>query len=76
LGKIDAVIDRAEAVSNAVASLCLDGLEPTGPVRELADLWAQGKASDADRREAERRLLAGETLASMPSLRAGHKHHV
>jgi hypothetical protein len=56
------VIDRAQAVANALGSLRLDGLEPTGPVRELADLWAQGKASDADLREAERRLLSGEAL--------------
>ena len=59
------MIDRAQAVANALGSLRLDGLEPTGPVRELADLWAQGKASDADLREAERRLLAGEALEDM-----------
>lgn len=59
------MIDRAQAVANALGSLRLDGLEPTGPVRELANLWAQGKASDADLREAERRLLAGEALEDM-----------
>lgn len=64
-GKIDAVIDRAQAVANVLGSLRLDGLEPTGPVRDLADLWAQGKASDADLREAERRLFAGEALEDM-----------
>jgi hypothetical protein len=37
----------------------LEGLEPTGPVRELVDLWIQGDATDDDLREAERRLLAG-----------------
>jgi hypothetical protein len=59
------VIDRAQVVANVVGSLRLDGLEPAGPVRKLADLWAQEKASDADLREAERRLLAGEALEDM-----------
>ena len=59
------MIDRAQAVANVLGSLRLDGLEPTGPVRELADLWTQGKASDTDLREAERRLLAGEGLEDM-----------
>lgn len=62
-GKIGAVIDRAQVVANVVGSLRLDGLEPAGPVRKLADLWAQEKASDADLREAERRLLAGGTCS-------------
>lgn len=43
----------------------MEGLEPTGLVCELADLWVQGNASDADLREAERRLLAGEPLESL-----------
>lgn len=63
--RIDVVIDRVQIAANVVGSLRLEGLEPTGPVRELADLWVQGNASDADLREAERRLLAGEPLESL-----------
>jgi hypothetical protein len=59
------VIDRAQIVASATGSLRLEGLEPTGQVRELADLWVRGDASDADLREAERRLLAGESLESL-----------
>jgi hypothetical protein len=61
------VIDRAEIAANVTGSLRLEGLEPTGPVRELADLWVRGDASDADLREAERRLLAGESLEGLPT---------
>ncbi len=64
-GRIDIVIDRAQAVASVAGSLRLEGLEPTGPVRELADLWVRGDASDADLREAERRLLAGEPLEGL-----------
>jgi hypothetical protein len=64
-GKITAVFDRAHAVANVLGSLRLDGLEPTGPVRELADLWALDKASAGDLREAEHRLFAGEALEDM-----------
>lgn len=56
---------RAQIVASAAGSLRLEGLEPTGPVRELADLWAQGDASNADLREAEHLLLAGESLESL-----------
>ena len=63
--RIDAVIDRAQIAANAAGSLRLEGLEPTGLVRELADLWVRGDASDADLREAERRLLAGESLEGL-----------
>lgn len=63
--RIDVVIDRVQIAANVVGSLRLEGLEPTGPVRELADLWVRGNASDADLREAERRLLAGEPLESL-----------
>jgi len=59
------VIDRAQIAANVVGSLRLEGLEPTGPVRELADLWIRGDATDVDLREAERRLLAGEPLESL-----------
>lgn len=64
-GRIGVVIDRVQIAANVVGSLRLEGLEPTGPVRELADLWVRGNASDADLREAERRLLAGEPLESL-----------
>lgn len=59
------VIDRVQIAANVVGSLRLEGLDPTGPVRELADLWVLGNASNADLREAERRLLAGEPLDSL-----------
>jgi hypothetical protein len=59
------VIDRAQIAANVAGSLRLEGLEPTGPVRELADLWVRGDASDADLREAERRLFTGEPLESL-----------
>ena len=59
------MIDRAQIAASAAGSLRLEGLEPTGPVRELADLWVRGNASDADLREAERRLLAGESLTGL-----------
>jgi hypothetical protein len=56
----------------------LEGLEPTGPVRELADLWIQGDATDDDLREAERRLLAGEPLEGLIAAAAtnGASRHV
>jgi hypothetical protein len=59
------VIDRAQIAASAAGSLRLEGLEPTGAVCELADLWVRGDASDADLHEAERRLLAGESLESL-----------
>jgi len=59
------VIDRAQAAASAAGSLRLEGLEPTGAVRELADLWVRGNASDADLREAERRVLSGQSLESL-----------
>jgi hypothetical protein len=64
-GRIDVVIDRAQIAASVAGSLRLEGLEPTGPVRELADLWVRGEASDADLREAERRLLADEPLEGL-----------
>lgn len=56
----------------------MEGLEPTGPVRELADLWIQGDATDDDLREAERRLLAGEPLEGLIAAAAmnGASRHV
>lgn len=59
------MIDRARIAANAAGSLRLEGLEPTGPVRELADLWVRGNVSDADLREAERRVLSGQSLESL-----------
>jgi hypothetical protein len=78
-GRIDVVIDRAQIAANAIGSQRLEGLEPTGPVRELADLWVRGNASDADLREAERRLLAGESLEGLLTAAAtanGASRHV
>jgi hypothetical protein len=78
-GRIDVVIDRAQVAANVAGSLRLEGLEPTGPVSELADLWVRGNASDADLREAERRLLAGESLESLLTFAAaanGAARHV
>lgn len=57
--------DRAQIAASVAGSLRLEGLEPTGPVRELADLWVRGDATDADLREAERRLLAREPLEGL-----------
>lgn len=59
------MIDRAQIAASVAGSLRLEGLEPTGPVRELADLWVRGDASDADLHEAERRLLAEEPLEGL-----------
>jgi hypothetical protein len=59
------VTDRAQIAANVAGSLRLEGLEPTGPIRELADLWVRGDASNADLREAERRLFAGEPLEDL-----------
>ena len=59
------MIDRAQIAANAAGSLRLEGLEATGPVRKLADLWVRGDASDADLHEAERRLFAGESLEDL-----------
>jgi Antitoxin VbhA len=59
------VIDRAQIAASVVGSLRLEGLEPTGPVRELGNLWVRGDATDADLREAEHRLLAGESLEGL-----------
>jgi hypothetical protein len=72
------VTDRAQIASDVVGSLRLEGLEPTGPVRELADLWIQGDATDDDLREAERRLLAGEPLEGLIAAAAtnGASRHV
>lgn len=66
------MIDRAQIAANVAGSLRLEGLEPTGPVRELADLWVRGDASDADLREAERRLFAGEPLEGLLSAAAAN----
>jgi hypothetical protein len=59
------VIDRAHIAASAAGSLRLEGLKATGPVCKLADLWVRGDASDADLHEAERRLLAGESLEDL-----------
>jgi len=59
------VFERAQIAANVAGSLRLEGHEPTGPVRELADLWVRGDASDADLREADRRLFAGEPLEGL-----------
>jgi hypothetical protein len=77
-GRIDVVIDRAQVAASVAGSLRLEGLEPTGPVRELGDCWVRGDASDADLREAERRLLAGESLEGLPASAAanGASRHV
>jgi hypothetical protein len=58
-------MDRAQIAASAAGSLRLEGLEATGPVCELAKLWVRGDATDADLREAERRLLAGEPLEDL-----------
>jgi hypothetical protein len=63
--KINVVTDRAQIVASVAGSLRLEGLEPTEPVRELADLWVRGDATDADLREAARRLLAREPLEGL-----------
>lgn len=76
--RIGVVINRAQIAANVAGSLRLEGLEPTGPVRELADLWVRGDATDADLREAERRLLSGEPLEGLITTAAtnGASRHV
>jgi hypothetical protein len=75
---MDVVINRAQIAASGVGSLRLEGLEPTGPVRELAGLWIGGDATDADLREAERRLLTGEPLEGLIAAAAtnGTSRHV
>jgi len=69
---------RARVLASVAGSLRLEGLEPTGRVRELGDCWVRGDASDADLREAERRLLAGESIDSLlaPAATAGASRRV
>ena len=59
------MINRAQIAASAAGSLRLEGLEPSRSARNLAELWVRGEISDADLREAERRLLSGESLESL-----------
>jgi hypothetical protein len=66
------VIDRAQIAANAAGSLRLEGLEPTQSTRDLVDFWIQGRASDADLREAEQLLLSGGSLDALLTVAAAH----
>lgn len=68
------MIDRAQTAANAAGSLRLEGLEPSRPIRDLAELWVRGEASDKDLREAERRLLSGESLESLVASAGASRH--
>jgi hypothetical protein len=68
------MIDRAQTAANAAGSLRLEGLEPSRPTRDLAALWVRGLASDEDLREAERRLLSGDSLESLIASAGAPRH--
>jgi Antitoxin VbhA len=68
------MIDRAQIAANAAGSLRLEGLEPGRPTRDLAELWVCGLASDEDLREAERRLLLGDSLESLIASAGASRH--
>jgi hypothetical protein len=50
--------DRAEIAAGAAGSLRLEGLKPSAAALEVAERWAHHEVSDAELREAERRLLS------------------
>ncbi|MFP5305316.1 MAG: antitoxin VbhA family protein [Gammaproteobacteria bacterium] len=49
---------RRQIAANALASVRLEGLEPSPEILELGDAWAHGQASDEELLAAEQRLLA------------------
>jgi len=57
--------ERAQIVAAVTGSLALEELTPSRDVERLSDAWARGEATSADLLEAERRLLAGESLADL-----------
>jgi hypothetical protein len=59
---MDVVVDRAQIVASSAGSLHLEGLRSDPAVDQLLTAWARGEASEADLREAERRIVAGEPL--------------
>lgn len=61
----ESLVDRARIAANASGSLRLEGLVPDEATRKLAALWVLGRATDADLREGERRLLRGESLEEL-----------
>lgn len=66
------MLDRARIAANAAGSLRLEGLEPSRPTRDLVEFWVQGRASDADLRQAEHLLLSGGSLDALLTAAAKH----
>lgn len=58
--------ERARIVAAGTGSLALEGLTPSPAVQRLREAWARGDASTEQLIEAERRLLAGESLEAAP----------
>lgn len=56
------MVDRAQIVANSAASLRLERLRSGPEVDALLAAWARGDVADEALHEAERRILAGETL--------------
>jgi hypothetical protein len=62
---------RAQTAANALASVRLEGLEPSPGVLQLGDAWAAGHAGDEDLAAAEQRLLADAAAAVALAARVG-----
>ena len=56
---IGVMATRDEAAADALGSVRLEGLDPSR-VEPILKLWAQGRITDAQLHDIERRLLAGE----------------
>lgn len=59
------VTSRQSAVDQSAAILRLEGLSSSREVDDLMRAWAAGEASDDDLVEAERRILAGESVPAV-----------
>jgi len=57
-GRITGVSTRPQIAENALASVRLEGLEPSAEILEIGSAWARGEATDEDLVDAEQRLLA------------------
>jgi hypothetical protein len=64
-------IERDEAAAIALASVRLEGLDP-GRAEPLLQRWARGELTDEQLAEAERRLIAGQSIAEFLPDAADH----
>lgn len=58
-----AVSTRYQIAANALATVRLEGLEPSAELVEFGNAWASGQASDDDLVAVEQRLLADALAA-------------